>query len=87
MGRAFTNRTPAIFLIHGFWLDRRLHLTMLWLHRYTKLLTATSLLLIGAGGLVTSTGSGLAVTDWHSTYGYFVYSFPLSKMEGGVSVS
>ena len=84
MGRAFTNGTPAIFPSHGFWLDRRLHLTMLWLHRYTKLLTATSLLLIAAGGLVTSTGSGLAVPDWPSTYGHFMFSFPLSMMVGGI---
>ena len=57
---------------------------MPWLHRYSKLLAATSLLLITAGGLVTSTGSGLAVPDWPNTYGYFMFSFPLSKMVGGI---
>ena len=57
---------------------------MLWLHRYNKLLATTSLLLIAAGGLVTSTGSGLAVPDWPSTYGHFMYSFPLSMMVGGI---
>jgi len=57
---------------------------MLWLHRYNMLLAATSLLLIAAGGLVTSTGSGLAVPDWPSTYGHFMYSFPLSMMVGGI---
>ena len=57
---------------------------MLWLHRYNRFLAAVSLLLIAAGGLVTSTGSGLAVPDWPSTYGYFMYSFPLSGMVGGI---
>ena len=57
---------------------------MLWLHRYGQLLAAASLLLIAAGGLVTSTGSGLSVPDWPSSYGYFMFSFPLSKMVGGI---
>lgn len=57
---------------------------MLWLHRYSRLLAAASLVLITAGGLVTSTGSGLAVPDWPSTYGYFMFTFPLSKMVGGI---
>jgi cytochrome c oxidase assembly protein subunit 15 len=34
--------------------------------------------------MVTSTGSGLAVPDWPNTYGYFMFSFPLSKMVGGI---
>ena len=57
---------------------------MLWLHRYNRLLAAASLLLIAAGGLVTSTRSGLSVPDWPNTYGYFMFSFPLSKMVGGI---
>ena len=57
---------------------------MQWLHRYTRLLAVASLLLITAGGLVTSTGSGLAVPDWPNTYGYFMFAFPLSGMVGGI---
>jgi len=57
---------------------------MLWLHRYNRLLAAASLLLIAAGGLVTSTGSGLSVPDWPNTYGYFMFSFPASMMVGGI---
>ena len=57
---------------------------MPWIHRYTRLVAAASLLLITAGGLVTSTGSGLAVPDWPNTYGYFIFSFPLSQMVGGI---
>ena len=57
---------------------------MLWLYRYTRCLVVVSLLLIAAGGLVTSTDSGLAVPDWPNTYGYFMYSFPVSMMVGGI---
>ena len=42
------------------------------------------MLLIAAGGMVTSTGSGLAVPDWPNTYGQFMFSFPLEKMVGGI---
>lgn len=41
-------------------------------------------MLIFVGGLVTSTGSGLAVPDWPTTYGHFMFSFPFSKMIGGI---
>lgn len=57
---------------------------MFWLHGYSRLLAAATLVLITAGGLVTSTGSGLAVPDWPSTYGYFMFTFPPSKMVGGI---
>ena len=64
--------------------DPELAETMRWLHHYNRLLAVASLALITAGGLVTSTGSGLAVPDWPNTYGYFMFSFPLSQMVGGV---
>lgn len=57
---------------------------MTWLHPYARLVCAATLLLITAGGMVTSTGSGLSVPDWPNTYGYFMFSFPLSKMVGGI---
>jgi heme a synthase len=55
-----------------------------WLTRYTRLLVLATLILIAAGGMVTSTGSGLAVPDWPTTYGYSMFSFPFSKMVGGI---
>jgi len=55
-----------------------------WLHRFTKLLASATFLLIFIGGLVTSTGSGLAVPDWPTTYGHFMFSFPFSEMVGGI---
>lgn len=49
------------------------------LHRYSKLTAAATLLLVIAGGLVTSTDSGLAVPDWPLSYGMW---FP--PMVGGI---
>lgn len=43
--------------------------TPLWLRRYTKFVAASTLFLIYAGAMVTSTGSGLAVPDWPLSYG------------------
>jgi heme a synthase len=54
------------------------------LHRFTTLIAAATFVLIVAGALVTSTGSGLAVPDWPTSYGYFMYTFPLSYMVGGI---
>src|SRR5215467_14310860 len=34
--------------------------------------------------MVTSTNSGLSVPDWPTSYGYSMYSFPLSRMVGGI---
>ncbi|MBI3252124.1 MAG: COX15/CtaA family protein [Candidatus Omnitrophica bacterium] len=49
------------------------------LHLYSKFLTAATLVLIAAGGLVTSTRSGLSVPDWPLSYGKL---FP--PMIGGI---
>jgi cytochrome c oxidase assembly protein subunit 15 len=54
------------------------------LHLFAALVAASTALLIFAGGLVTSTGSGLSVPDWPNTYGWFMFSFPLEKMVGGI---
>ncbi len=53
-------------------------------HRYAKLVAACTLLLIAAGGMVTSTGSGLSVPDWPTSYGWNMFTFPLSRWVGGV---
>ena len=54
------------------------------LHLFALLVAASTALLIFAGGLVTSTGSGLSVPDWPTTYGWFMLTFPLDKMVGGI---
>ncbi|MEK7728495.1 MAG: heme A synthase [candidate division KSB1 bacterium] len=55
-----------------------------WLHRFAWLVVGATFILIFIGGLVTSTESGLAVPDWPTTYGQFMFSFPLSQMVGGI---
>ncbi len=57
---------------------------MTWLHRFTKLVVGATFLLVIAGGLVTSTGSGLAVPDWPTTYGWWMFTFPFSHWVGGI---
>src|SRR6187397_1096211 len=54
------------------------------LHRFSKFLSACTVLLILAGSLVTSTGSGLSVPDWPTTYGSNMFTFPPSKWVGGI---
>ena len=54
------------------------------LRLYTKLVVLSTAALIFAGGLVTSTGSGLSVPDWPNTYGWNMFLFPLDKMVGGI---
>lgn len=51
----------------------------LGLHRFALLTAAATFVLLFVGGLVTSTGSGLAVPDWPLAFGQF---FP--EMVGGV---
>ena len=55
-----------------------------WLHRFAILLAVCTLGLIVAGAMVTSTGSGLAVPDWPTTYGQNMFTFPPSKWVGGI---
>lgn len=55
-----------------------------WLHRFAWLVVGATFILIFIGGLVTSTESGLAVPDWPTTYGQFMFSFPLAQMVGGI---
>src|SRR5271170_8124939 len=51
----------------------------LWLHRFAIVCAAATFVLIFVGGLVTSTGSALAVPDWPLAYGHLV-----PKLVGGV---
>ncbi|HXI14146.1 MAG TPA: COX15/CtaA family protein [Thermoanaerobaculia bacterium] len=50
-----------------------------WLRPYTKLVVASTVFLIFAGAMVTSTGSGLAVPDWPLSYGML-----MPPMVGGI---
>ena len=50
-----------------------------WLRRFTKFVAFSTLFLIFAGAMVTSTGSGLAVPDWPLSYGML-----MPPMVGGI---
>ncbi len=55
-----------------------------WPHRLALLTAVMTFLLSQVGGLVTSTGSGLAVPDWPTTFGYNMFTYPWSQMVGGI---
>src|SRR4051812_26168454 len=54
------------------------------LHRFAKLVVACTVLLLLAGSFVTSTGSGLSVPDWPTSYGWNMFTFPRSMWVGGI---
>jgi heme a synthase len=55
-----------------------------FLRRFSKSLCVITLFLILLGALVKSTDSGLSVPDWPTTYGKFMFAYPLNKMAGGI---
>lgn len=55
-----------------------------WLHRFALFTAISTFILIFIGGLVTSTGSGLAVPDWPTTYGENMFTYPIDKWVGGI---
>lgn len=55
-----------------------------WTHVFCRVAAAATLLLLFAGGLVTSHEAGLAVPDWPNTFGSNMFLFPLADMTGGV---
>jgi cytochrome c oxidase assembly protein subunit 15 len=55
-----------------------------WLSRFAKVLVAATFCLIFLGGMVTSVGAGLSVPDWPTSYGYNMFTFPISRWVGGI---
>jgi cytochrome c oxidase assembly protein subunit 15 len=55
-----------------------------WPYRIALVTTAATFLLILAGGIVTNTGTGMAVPDWPTTFGYSMFLYPWPKMVGGI---
>lgn len=55
-----------------------------WTPVFAWVTAGTALLLIIAGGMVTSSASGLAVVDWPNSQGVFMFLYPLSRMTGGI---
>ncbi len=56
----------------------------LWRHAYTVFVAGCILLLICSGGMVTSKDAGLSVPDWPNSYGYNMFTFPVSRWVGGI---
>ncbi|MFA6467536.1 MAG: COX15/CtaA family protein [Bacteroidota bacterium] len=54
------------------------------LHRFAVFTALCTFVLIFLGGLVTSTGSGLSVPDWPTTYGENMFTYPMDKWIGGI---
>ena len=54
------------------------------LHVFGIALSICTFLLLFAGGMVTSTNSGLSVPDWPTTFGQNMFLFPPSMMRGGI---
>lgn len=51
-----------------------------WLGRFAVIAVVAAVPLLLLGGLVTSTGSGLAVPDWPGTYGANMFLYPIGLM-------
>jgi cytochrome c oxidase assembly protein subunit 15 len=55
-----------------------------WANWMAHIAAIATLLLIGAGGLVTTKGAGMDVPDWPNSFGYNMFLYPLSRMTGGI---
>jgi len=56
----------------------------MWLSRFAFITVGATFLLLTIGGIVSSKGVGMAVPDWPTTFGENMFTFPFSKMVGGV---
>lgn len=53
-------------------------------HRLALATAGVTMLLIFVGGVVTNTGSALAVPDWPTTFGHNMFTYPWERMVGGI---
>jgi Uncharacterized protein required for cytochrome oxidase assembly len=54
------------------------------LHWWAVITACLTFVLLFVGGLVTSHGAGLAVPDWPNSFGYNMFTFPISRWVGGI---
>ncbi len=80
--------TSALLGLAGAWLGVRFRRPVEgaapWTASFAAVAAAATLLLLGVGGLVTSTNAGLAVVDWPNSFRYGMFLYPLSRMTGGI---
>jgi heme a synthase len=55
-----------------------------WVAGFSLVAMLSAIPVIMSGGLVTSSGAGLSVADWPTSYNANMFLFPLSKMTGGI---
>src|SRR5277367_2901283 len=55
-----------------------------WLQGFAKLLVGATFCLIFLGGMVMSVNAGLSVPDWPTSYGYNMFTFPITRWVGGI---
>jgi len=55
-----------------------------WIGRIAQTTVGATFFLLILGGIVSSKGVGMAVPDWPTTFGYNMFTYPLSKMVGGI---
>ena len=51
---------------------------------YAVFTAVSAFVLLVSGGLVTSKGVGMTVPDWPNSYGYNMFTFPISRWVGGI---
>ena len=52
--------------------------------RFARISVVVTLLLVIAGGVVTTKGAGMDVPDWPQSFGTNMFLFPLERMTGGI---
>ena len=55
-----------------------------FLRKFSKIVVFSTLFLIFLGALIKSHEVGLSVPDWPSSYGYNMFTFPISQWVGGI---
>ena len=55
-----------------------------FLRIFSKIVVLCTLFLIFLGALIKSHEVGLSVPDWPSSYGYNMFTFPISQWVGGI---
>lgn len=55
-----------------------------WLGRFALVAVCSAIPVLLSGAFVTTINAGLSVRDWPTTYGAFMWLYPVSRMTGGI---